>query len=110
MTYDDDDSGTDQEDAINEPEDPNADSYKPNLQFKSYAALFNNLTKEKKVETKWPIVTCMITYDSTIAITVTKKDDREFWIRMYKLETYEKTFNEQVGGQPNSFIRCKEVE
>ena len=111
MTYDDADSGgSDQEEEINEPEDPNADTYKPNLQFKSYAALFNNLTKEKKVATMWPIITCMISYDSTRAITVTKKDDREFWIRMYNLETYEKTFNEQVGGQPNSFIRCKEVE
>ena len=56
--------------------------------------MFKNLTKEKKVATMYPIVTCMITYDSTRAITVTKKDDREFWVRMYDLETYEKTFNE----------------
>jgi hypothetical protein len=55
-------------------------------------------------------VTCMITYDSTRAITVTKKDDREFWVRMYDLETYEKTFNEQIGGEPTSFIRLKEIE
>jgi len=52
----------------------------------------------------------MITYDSTRAITVTKKDDREFWVRMYDLETYEKTFNEQIGGEATSFIRLKEIE
>ena len=92
MNYDDADSGTDQEGEQGDDEYQGEDTFKPNLQFKSYAALFNNLTKEKKVATMWPIVTCMITYDSTRAITVTKKDDREFWIRMYNLETYEKTF------------------
>ena len=52
----------------------------------------------------------MISYDSTRAILVTKKDDRECWIRMFSLSTYEKTFDEQIGGKPESFIRCKEVE
>ena len=37
----------------------------------------------------YPIVNVMITYDSTKALTVTKKDNREFWIKMYDLETYE---------------------
>ena len=60
--------------------------------------------------TMYPIVTCMITYDSTRAITVTKKDDREFWVRMYSLQNYEKTFEEQIGGKPDSYIRLKEVE
>lgn len=110
ITYDDDESqGSDMEEE-EEKIDPTADYYKPNLQFKSYASLFKNLTKEKKVPTMYPIVTCMITYDSTRAITVTKKDDREFWVRMYDLETYEKTFNEQIGGEPTSFIRLKEIE
>jgi hypothetical protein len=58
----------------------------------------------------FPIVTCIISYDSTRAITVTKKDDTEFWVRMYNLETYEKTFDEQIGGDPDDYIRCKEVE
>jgi hypothetical protein len=40
----------------------------------------------------------MISYDSTRSIMVTKKDDREYWVRMYDLETYKKTFEEQVGG------------
>ena len=58
----------------------------------------------------YPIVTCMITYDSTRAITVTKKDDREYWVRMYDLESYAKTFDEQIGGTETSFIKLKEVE
>jgi hypothetical protein len=83
---------------------------RPNASFKSYKTLFAGLTKSKNVVTKFPIVTCMITYDSTRAITVTKKDDTEFWVRMYDLETYEKTFDEQVGGKEEDYIRVKEVE
>jgi hypothetical protein len=90
--------------------DQNADYYKPNIQFKSYQSIFDNLTKSKKVETKYPILSCIISYDSTRAILITKKDDREVWIRMFSLATYEKTFDEQIGGKENSFIRCKEVE
>ena len=58
----------------------------------------------------YAIVNVSITYDSTRAITTTKKDDREFWVKMYDLETSDLTFEEQVGGLPNSFIRLKEVE
>ena len=52
----------------------------------------------------------MISYDSTRSIMVTKASDREYWVRMYDLETYKKTFEEQVGGSEDSFIRLKEVE
>jgi hypothetical protein len=55
-------------------------------------------------------VTVSISYDSTRAITITKKDDKEFWVKMYDLETYEQTFEEKIGGLPNSYIRTKEVE
>ena len=58
----------------------------------------------------YAIVDVAITYDSTRAITTTKKDDREFWVKMYDLETSDLTFEEQVGGLPDSFIRLKEVE
>jgi len=30
---------------------------------------------------KWPIVTMMITYDSSRATTVTKKDDEEWYVK-----------------------------
>lgn len=69
-----------------------------------------NLTKHKSRPTMYPIVHVNITYDSTRAITVTKKDDKEFWVKQYDLETYEQTFEEKIGGYPESFIRTKEVE
>lgn len=82
LDYDDDESGGEEEGPQEEvPQDPNADYFKPNLQFKSYASLFENLTKAKKVATAFPILSVIITYDSSRAILVTKKDDREAWIR-----------------------------
>jgi hypothetical protein len=72
--------------------------------------LFQNLTKSKNVETKFPIVTCIISYDSTRAITVIKKNDREFWVMMYSLQDYVNTFTEMIGGKEDSYIRCKEVQ
>lgn len=57
----------------------------------------------------YPVVTVMLSYDSTRAITVTKKDDHECWVKMYDLETYDQTFEEQIGGNPKDFIRLKEV-
>ena len=58
----------------------------------------------------YPIVNVMISYDSTRAITVTKKDDHECWVKMYDLETYDQTFEEKFGGFSDSFIRIKDVE
>ena len=68
------------------------------------------MLKHKQVPTLYPIVSCIISYDSTRAILVSKKDDREFWVRMYDLESYEKTFEEMIGGKEDSYIRAKEVE
>lgn len=58
----------------------------------------------------YPICSVMITFDSTKAITVTKKDDREYYIKMYSLETYDMVFEEKVGGDTNDYIKLKEVE
>jgi hypothetical protein len=52
----------------------------------------------------------MISYDSSRAILVSKRDDREVWVRMYDLESYEKTFEECIGGREENYIRTKEVE
>lgn len=56
------------------------------------------------------IVQMLITYDSTRAVTVTRKSDREYWIKMYCLEMAELTFEEKVGGQPTDYIKLKDVE
>ena len=59
----------------------------------------------------WPIVSMIITNDSTKAITITKKDDRTCFIKMYNLEgDNEMTFEEKIGGGPNSYIKLKEVQ
>ena len=52
----------------------------------------------------------MITYDSQRAITVTKKSDKEYIIKMYSLSDYSITFEEHLGGEEDSFIKAKEVE
>ena len=58
----------------------------------------------------YPIVTVMLSYDSTRAITVTKKDDSETWVKMYSLQTYELTFEEKIGGSDENYIKLKEIE
>ena len=52
----------------------------------------------------------LITYDSTRAVTVMKKNDYEVYIKMYNLETYEETFEEMIGGREDQYIKVKEVE
>jgi len=95
-TYDDDLSGADESDAHSDHHDTmtaaeleEEAAVKPNPRFKNYKNLFENLTKHKSRPTMYPIVNVMISYDSTRAITVTKKDDHECWIKMYDLETYD---------------------
>ena len=83
---------------------------KPNPRFKNYKELFNNLLKSTNVTTMYPICSVIITYDSTKAVTVTKKNEREYYVKMYDLESYEMTFEEKIGGDANDYIKLKEVE
>lgn len=69
------------------------------MRFAYYKDIFTNLLKQASIITKYPIVTMAISFDSTRAITVTKKDDKESYIKMYDLNTYELTFEEMVGGE-----------
>ena len=52
----------------------------------------------------------MISYDCKSCVTVTKKDDREYQIKIYSLYTYEMTFEEKIGGKAKNYIKLKEVE
>lgn len=52
----------------------------------------------------------IVTYDSTKALTVTKKNDCEYWVKQYDLETYELSFEEKIGGSPDDYIKLKECE
>ena len=81
------------------------------MRFHNYKDIFCNLIKQSSVITSHPIITMIITYDSTRAVTVSKKDDQEAVINMYDLETNEQTFEEQIGGDnDDQYIKVKEVE
>jgi hypothetical protein len=85
-------------------------SNKPNPRFKNYSSVFKNLVKSTNVATMYPIVSMIITYDSSKAVTVTKKNDREYYVKQYDLETYEMTMEEKIGGGEDQYIKLKEVE
>jgi hypothetical protein len=84
--------------------------FKPNARFEVYSKLFTNLLQENDVATMYPIQTMAMTQDSTRAITVTKRDDCESYVKMYNMQTQELSFEEKIGGGPEQFIRVKEVE
>ena len=71
---------------------------KPNPRFRNYSSVFRNLVKSSNVVTMYPIVSAIITYDSTKVVTVTRKNDTEYWVKQYDLESYEITFEEKIGG------------
>lgn len=83
---------------------------KPNPRFYNYTSVFENLLKATNVPTTYPIVHCIITFDSSKAITVTKRDEYEYYIRMYGLETNEQVFEEKIGGNPAQYIKVFDVE
>ena len=87
----------------------NSTILKPNIRFTSYKSVFKDLLKQTSVITQWPIISMIINYDSTRAITVTKQNERTYYIKMYDLEEYHMTFEEMIGGGPNQFIKCKEI-
>ena len=60
----------------------------PNEFFKYYHDIFNQLLVAKNVMSMFPIVSVAISFDSKVAITITKKSEREFWLKMYSLTTY----------------------
>jgi hypothetical protein len=90
----------------------NADTeVKPNKRFKNFNDVFSGLTKSRNVITVYPIISMIITYTfPPSTITVIKKNDREYWIKQYSLETYKLSFEEKLGGKENSYIKFKEVE
>jgi hypothetical protein len=60
---------------------------KPNRSFKNYENMFNNLLRYQYVDTTHSIVDAEISKDSTRTITVTKANDREYYVKMFSLET-----------------------
>ena len=58
----------------------------------------------------YPITDCIISYDSTRAIVVMKRNDKEYFVKMYGLESYKLTFEERIGGEESDYIKMKEAE
>jgi len=62
------------------------------------------------------MVSCIITYNSKKVVTVTKKDESEYYVRYFVLGgSYDNTFEEKIGGeveygQQEHYIKLKEVE
>ena len=95
---------------LNEMKSKGLEVQRPNPQFKNYREIFSNLMKETNVSTMYPICECIISYDSTRAIVTMKRNDKEYWVKMYCLETYKLTFEEKIGGESTDYIKMKEVE
>ena len=83
---------------------------KPNKRFKNFNDVFSGLTKSKNVVTMYPLVSCCITYNSKSAVTVTKNNDKEYYVKQYSLESYKMTFEERIGGLESDYVKLKEVE
>lgn len=84
---------------------------KPNKRFKNFDDIFSGLTRSKNVLTQYPIVSCMMTYNSKSALTVTKKSDREYYVHQFSLETYLMTFEEVYGGIDEvSYIKLNDIQ
>ena len=89
---------------------------KPNKRFKNFNDVFSGLTRSKQVKTQDPMISCIISYNSRSAITITKKSDRVHYVHQFSLETCEMTFMEKYGGRKDefgediSYIKCNEIE
>ena len=78
--------------------------------WKNYAEVFNNLVEKNEYKTAWPIISMMITYDSTRVIAVTKEDDMSYYIRQFCLFQNKLVVSEKFGGTDDSYIKMKDVE
>jgi hypothetical protein len=83
---------------------------KPNMRFRNYKNIFTNLIKYRSVMTAYPLVNMMISYDSTRALTVTKKAENASILKMYSLKDYDITFHEELGNGADDYIKVKEIE
>ena len=79
----------------------------PNPRFIRYKNYFTNLMKQICVVTPHPIISLIISNDSTLAVTVQRVDDTLSKITMYSLDDYETCFEEEIKGD---YIKVKRVE
>ena len=65
------------------------------------------MMRSLNVKTMYPITNAMILNDSSRTLTVTKATEREYYIKMYSMETQEIQFEEKIAG---NYIKIKDVE
>ena len=82
---------------------------RPNENFFKYRNIFNNLVISQGVKTESALVSMAISFDSKVAIAITKSFEYEYQIEMFDLKTTEKVFEEKVGGDPDQYIKMKEL-
>ena len=92
--------------SIKDVSDEGLEPLMPNHYFKSYHNEFNYLVHSCTVATKHVVVSIAISFDSSLAISITKHNEMEYWIHMYSLTTYLEVFSEKVTGD---YIKLKEV-
>jgi hypothetical protein len=104
-----DDEGDWEQEAILAVNSDSGRTRKPHPFFKNYKGLLNDLVLCKSVKTMWFIINMAISFDSKVAITITMKNDRTYFIKMYSLESKEIVFEEMIGGGEKNYIKCKEI-
>ena len=80
---------------------------KPNSMFKPFESLFENLVKTSHIESKFPIVTAMILYDSSGLLTVTKASEELYFITIYTFKSMAVQIKKEIRGK---YIKMKDVE
>lgn len=69
--------------------------------------MFGSFLDAITVHTNFAVINTHITYDSTRAVAIIKESDKQSWVIMHNLDTYEKTFSEKISG---AYIKLNEVE
>ena len=82
---------------------------KTHPRLNNHRNLFKNLLKQTEIKLCDPVVSMVISQDSTKAISISKESDMMYCISQHDLESYEETFSEHLGGGENDYIKCKEI-
>ena len=71
-----------------------------------YDYMLNNLTKSIDVDTEINVIRIIITYDSARAITICKKSDELFIIKLFSLKDYSKVAQIVIKGE---YLKMNEI-
>ena len=66
--------------------------------WSNYDSVFNDLTEDIQIDTKNGIITLLMTYDTSLVLSVNKINDGEYIIQQWSLQTYEVVHEEKFEG------------